>query len=109
MSPANAQDSKVKRSRRPSAAQLRAAELRDASFDHERLGKQTYLTVPELCAYGRFKTEHSAYQFLTRHQIPKCRKGRSLIVLRRDFDRAVQPPCAKVVRSKGNGRPALEC
>jgi hypothetical protein len=64
----------------------------DAAFDQERLATQTYLTVPEPAAYGRFQSENAAWLWLGRNidKVPKCRRGRSVTVLRRDYDRAVQ-------------------
>jgi hypothetical protein len=69
-----------------------AFRLRCAAFDQEALSKKTYLTIPELCAYGCFDSENAAYLFLSRNpQVPKCRRGRVVFVRRRDYDRFVQP------------------
>jgi hypothetical protein len=77
---------------RTSQAAREAVNLRDALFDQERLSRQTYLTIPELCAYGRFPTEQAVYQFLRRYprEVPKVRQGRTIQVLRRDYDESVQ-------------------
>ena len=88
-------------SRRAAGSPRKASNLRDSTFDQERLARQTYLTIPEFCAYARFTSENAAYQFLSRHPeaVPKCRRGRAIFVLRRDYDRFVQPSRGKRVEA----------
>jgi len=64
-------------------------------FDQAALARQTYLTIPELTAYLRFPSEHACRLWLTRAgAIPKIRRGRTLLVLRRDVDGYLQPAAA---------------
>jgi hypothetical protein len=76
---------------RAAKAPLQTANVGDATFDQARLRTQTYLTVEELVAYLRFPSAHACRVWVTRTGLPKCRRGRTLLVLRRDVDQAVQP------------------
>lgn len=77
-------------------------DLLDSMFDQERLSRQTYLDIPELCAYGRF-VEHgtgrlridAAFCWLHETQLPRARRGRRIFVLRRDVDEAMQAQQAR--------------
>jgi hypothetical protein len=54
------------------------------------LATQTYLSVDEALAYLRFRTRKALYAWADRQRIPKCRRGRTLLFLRRDLDEALQ-------------------
>lgn len=75
-------------------APRQSLDLPRPEFDQQRLATQTYLTVPELCQYGRFKSENATWKWLglpaNVRRVPKCRRGRAVTILRRDYDRAVQ-------------------
>lgn len=49
----------------------------------------TYLTADEAREYLRFKTIRALYRWASANAIPKCRRGRSMLFLRRDLDEAV--------------------
>lgn len=66
------------------------ADVSRAPLDLERLSRQTYLTVDELVAYLRFPSRKAAYHWVIVSGIPKCRRGRTLLFLRRDVDGLVQ-------------------
>lgn len=85
-------DGIVKSGGRAPHAPRESGQLAHAPLDLERLGRQTYLTVQELTAYLRFPSERACRMWLSRAGVPKCRRGgRTLLVLRRDVDNAVQP------------------
>lgn len=79
----------VVRQRRRAAAKpnLQPPHLADPSLDPEYIGKQTYLTVPQLMAYGQFQTKKATYCFLAAH--PEIRRGYRRI-FRRDVDLVLQ-------------------
>jgi hypothetical protein len=82
----------VQRRSGPSESSVQPSHLSGAALDHAALGTQTYLTVEDLVVYLRFPNGRAARAWVTRMGIPKCRRGgRTLLVLRRDVDRAVQP------------------
>ena len=49
----------------------------------------TYLTADEAREYLRFKTIRALYHWASANAIPKCRRGRAMLFLRRDLDEAV--------------------
>jgi hypothetical protein len=61
-----------------------------APFDPDVLARQTYLTVAEATIYLRFGSRMALYHWIARTRIPRCRRGRTLLFLRRDLDDAVQ-------------------
>lgn len=71
---------------RPPQSPRQTRDLPPSPLDLARLAQATYLTIPDLCAYGRFKSKNAAYVFLSRHHVPHA-AGR---VRRRDFDRAFE-------------------
>jgi hypothetical protein len=77
--------------RRTADTKGQARELRNPTFDDERLARQTYLTIPETRHYLRFSSNAAVYMWILRHRFPKCRRGRTVLLLRRDLDEAVQP------------------
>lgn len=85
--------------RRAAQPKRQSRHLPDAPVDFARLERQPYLTIPELCAYGSFKTKNAAYHFLAKHQVPWA-SGR---VRRRDFDLTMQRLAEERGRS-GSGR-----
>lgn len=58
-------------------------------LDPERLARQTYLTVEESIVYLCFPSRAAIYHWADRQGIPKCRRGRVILFLRRDLDEAV--------------------
>lgn len=60
------------------------------------LSRQTYLSVDQATQYLCFPSRNAFRLWAGRHGIPKCRRGRTLLFLRRDLDEAVQP--AKAAR-----------
>ena len=56
------------------------------------LARQTYLTVDEAAQYLCFPSRNAFYHWIGRSGVPRCRRGRVLLFLRRDLDEAVQPP-----------------
>lgn len=85
-------DRVVKRGARAPKTAIQPRHLPRAVPDHASLGTQTYLTVEELTAYLRFPSCGATRNWISRTGLPKCRRGgRTLLVLRRDVDRAVQP------------------
>lgn len=81
----------VQGGRGPAQSKRQTTDLRHARLDLER---QTYLTVSEAVVYLRFtrcvQPENALYQWVRDHRIPKCRRGRTVLFLRRDLDQAVQ-------------------
>lgn len=77
---------------RPSKPAVQARHLKEPLFDDLRLGRQTYLTVPELRQYGGFKSKNATYLFLSRYRarVPSYRRGGTVVVLRREYDAFVQ-------------------
>lgn len=49
----------------------------------------TYLTSEEAREYLRFKTIRALYRWASANAVPKCRRGRSMLFLRRDLDEAI--------------------
>jgi hypothetical protein len=49
----------------------------------------TYLTADEARDYLRFRTIRALYRWASANAVPKCRRGRSMLFLRRDLDEAV--------------------
>jgi hypothetical protein len=49
----------------------------------------TYLTSEEARDYLRFPTLRALYRWASSNAVPKCRRGRSMLFLRRDLDDAV--------------------
>lgn len=90
----------TQRRRRASGAQLQATQLDRAPL---HLAGATYLTVPEAVEYLRFASKPALYLWAERHQIPKCRRGRTLLFLRRDLDEAVQPEPREQTLRAGRG------
>lgn len=86
----------------PAESRGKQRDLLDAVFDQERLRRQTYLDIPELCAYARF-VDHAtgrlridaAFCWLHETQLPRARRGRRIFVLRRDVDEAMKPQDAR--------------
>lgn len=72
---------------RASRASGQSLDLPDATFNQELLGKQTYLTVPQLMAYAQLPTKKSAYRFLARERSIRRGHGR---IFRRDVDLVLQ-------------------
>lgn len=60
-----------------------------ASVVTPRLG--TYLTVQEAMQLLRFTNRNSFYNWLSTQRVPRCRRGRTILVRRIDLDRAVAP------------------
>jgi hypothetical protein len=56
----------------------------------EALPRQTYLDTNEACVYARFLTLDAFYTWVRRHSVPKLKRGRSLLFLRRDLDDVLQ-------------------
>lgn len=77
---------------RATQPQLQAADLPHADLN---LSSRTYLTVPQLMDYGGFVSMNAVYCWLHDARIPKCRRGRVLLLLRRDVDTAFQAAAAK--------------
>jgi Helix-turn-helix domain len=63
---------------------------REAGTDEARLARQTYLTVDEAVIYLRFVSRAAIYHWADRQGVPKCRRGRVILFLRRDLDEAVR-------------------
>lgn len=80
--------------RRALKAALQPANLPQAPVD---LSRQTYLSVPEATVYLRFQSKKALYCWVAEHGIPKCRRGRVLLFLRRDLDEAVQQSHGRAV------------
>lgn len=84
------QDRVVQRRARAPKTSLKPADLRNPQFDHASLGQKTYLSIPELTQYLSFPTENAAHHWLAGAAIVKCRRGRTVLVLRLDVDEVVQ-------------------
>lgn len=51
--------------------------------------RNTYLTAEEAAEYLRFRSLEALRKWARRYAVPKCRRGRALLFLRRDLDEAV--------------------
>lgn len=63
----------------------------------------TYLTVDEAMRLLRFTNRNSFYNWLSTQGVPRCRRGRTILVRRVDLDHAVAPAGAD--RLKGRRAP----
>jgi len=72
--------------------------LRDATKHHlpdispallDRINHQTYLTTDEAAIYVRCETRAAFYEWIHEYRVPKCKRGRLNLFLRRDLDEAV--------------------
>lgn len=52
-------------------------------------GYGTYLTTVEAKDYLRFKSMKGLYRWSESHAVPRCRRGRTILFLKRDLDEAV--------------------
>jgi hypothetical protein len=75
------------RRRRPAKPQLKSPNLNRPALD---LSRETYLTVDQTIAYLKFPTANAVHLWASRKRVPKCRRGRIVLFLRRDLDNAVQ-------------------
>jgi hypothetical protein len=98
---------------RPAKAQLQAPNLENPTFDHERLARQTYLTLREFAELYRRPSVNAARMWLKRHPaIPLIRMGGSVLVARRDVEREIERQSEEAIqpsrdRHAGESRPAL--
>lgn len=60
----------------------------------------TYLTTAQTVAYLQFASVDALYVWVSRQRIPKCRRGRTVLFLKRDLDEAVAPPRVEPDRRK---------
>ena len=58
-------------------------------FDEAHLARQTYLTVDQAVQFLCFPSRAAIYHWADRQGIPKCRRGRVILFLRRDLNEAV--------------------
>lgn len=81
----------VERGRRAPEPAREARDLPQPAIDGRDLERKTYLTIRELIAYGGFCSAKAAYCWLARNRdrVPPHRRGRVLLLRRRDFDAAV--------------------
>lgn len=98
---------------RPPQPELKAPNLANSALDHERLSRQTYLTLREFAELYRRPSVNAARMWLKRHPaIPLIRMGGSVLVARRDVEREIERQAEEIVQPAGDrhareSRPAV--
>jgi hypothetical protein len=88
----NLKDALLDRARRATDADLTVDQLVAGLVAYVADERRPYLTVAQLVKYLGFPSERAARAWVKEVGIPPCRRGkRTLLVLRRDVDHAVQP------------------
>jgi hypothetical protein len=99
--------------RQPGAVRRSSDDARSELVDHERLARQTYLTLREFAELYRRPSVNAARMWLKRHPaIPLIRMGGSVLVARRDVEREIERQSEEAIqpsrdRHAGESRPAL--